>query len=181
MPKWRGTLQKYWAAAGAYWTNVYWIDAVDIITAGNVLGNIKTAELPLYTSGIVITNGRVDDAIQDTDVYLTLPYNNAGTRAGPTSEIAPLWVTSRVDFGVSGMGRPSRKYLRGTLWEEDFSYNALSAGQLARLNTYGAAIVAQAVVDPDGQDLISYAPWNAPQMRQLRRGKKRRVIPLSPL
>lgn len=177
MTKYRGTLQKYWAQAASYWTNVYWIDAATLVDAGAVLTNIKNAELPLYTSGIIVTNGRVDDAVPDTDVYLTLPYNNAGTRAGPTSDIAPLWVTSRVDFGVSGMGRPSRKYLRGTLWEEDFTYNGLSANQLTRLNTYGAAIVGLTVVDPDGQDLISYSPFPAPQMRQLRRGKKRVVIP----
>ena len=177
MPKWRGTLQKYWGQAASYWTNVYWIDAATIIEAGAVLSSIRTAELPLYTSGIIITNGRVDDAIPGSDVYLTLPYNNAGTRSAPTSDIAPLWVTSRVDFGVCGMGRPARKYLRGTLWEEDFTYNGLSANQLSRLNTYGAAIVGLAVTDPDGQDLVSANPFPSPQMRQLRRGKKKPSTP----
>lgn len=178
MTLFRATLQKYAAFATRYWTNVYWVDAADIATASEILNDIMVAERPLYTGAVTITSGRVDDAIPGTDQYITSPFNLAGTRTNPTSsEMAPLWVTARVDFAVTGIGRPSRKYLRGVLWESDFSHSAVVAGMLTLLQTYANAIVALPMMDVDGQSFAGGFPYNAPQMRQLRRGKKRTVTP----
>jgi len=177
---WRVTVEKYFATAGEYWTNVYHIAATtmpDAITAANA---ICSAELPLYYNHTVLTKARIDDGIEDTDVSNTIVKNLTGTRGANTTDMLPLFITSRVDFGATDGGRPSRKYLRGTLAEGDTGMAALTNTMLTLLANYGLAIVGTSVCDPQGFDLNSAAPFTAPQMRQLRRGSKKKATPSFP-
>lgn len=177
MPLFRITVEKYASIVGEYWTNVYWATGatVDDFTAD--VNAIVAAERPLYPTWVTVTKVRVDDGQPNTDVYRTYVRNEAGTRTAISGDSLPLFVTARVDFSAS-MGRPSRKYIRSFLTENDTTMTAIAAAALTMLQTYGDAIVATAaVVDVDGQEFTGAVPYTAPQMRQLRRGSKKKVTP----
>lgn len=168
----RITIEKYSATLGRYWTNVYQSGAATLAAASAHGLELAAAERPLYPSHIVITKVRADDNVKNTDNYKTTPLNQAGTRATQTTDSAPLFVTARVDFASADSGAPSRKYIRGTLTEDEFTWNALQASALTRLQTYADAVVASAAVDPDNADLTTGSVFPAPQMRQLKRKKR---------
>lgn len=177
MPIFRITIEKYMASAAEYWTNIYHVDVADLQAAVQQIANFANAERPLYPESVVITKGRADDGIPNTDQYGTQVFNAAGTRASAGQDLNPLFVTARVDFTSAGFGSPSRKFLRGVLYESDVSFSSIGATVAALLNTYGDAIIALPVCDVDGQDLVDAVPFLAPQMRQLRRGSKKKIVP----
>lgn len=178
MPLYRITTEKYAPWAMRYWTNRYiidvpsWQDGIDLITP------IANAERPLYTAASAsITKGRLDDMIEGNQVHATVTLNLAGSRVAPASNLAPLWVTARVDFAPADWGRPSRKFIRGALYESDYDALSLDAAIKALLQTYANTIAGLAVVDPQGSNLVTGSVWNGPQERQLKRGSKRKPAP----
>lgn len=178
MPVYRVMVEKHWAALNEFWTNVYYASGASLSDIATVATALVNAERPLYTAACTITKTHVDDMVPDTDVFETIPRNLSGTRTEPTSShLAPLFVVARVDFAVAGGGRPSRKYLRGVLWETDFNISALESGMLTLLNTYATAVASSGACDPQGQDIASGSAKNAPAMRQLRRGSKKKLTP----
>ncbi|MDQ5827577.1 MAG: hypothetical protein M3441_25800, partial [Chloroflexota bacterium] len=138
MPLWRCTVEKFSGFFGEFWVNQYWIDAPNLSDAGLVRDQIVAAERPILITPIQITKARVDDAVVGTDVFDTKIFNQAGTRAQGSSSL-PLWVTARVDFSALGGGRPSRKYWRGFLMEDDIVGMQIAAGSLVPLQTYATA------------------------------------------
>lgn len=176
---WRISIEKFMASGAEYWTNIYYNNNATLADAVIRAGELVAAERPLYGPQVTVTKARVDDFTEGTDVGQTIVYNLPGTRTADLSgSYLPLFVTARVDFGAADAGRPSRKYLRGTLTEDDLlGPLSLSAASIARLQTYADAITDGSSCDVDGADLTTGVPWPAPQMRQLRRGKKRTVTP----
>jgi hypothetical protein len=173
----RVTVEKFMAAVGEYWTNVYWTETNDMaiaIAAGN---DIVNAEKAIHSSLITITKFRVDDGQANTEISDTTVLNVAGTWESNLADLMPLFVVGRVDFKVVGGGRPSRKYLRGVFIEQEATMASITAPAIARLQTYATAIAAANVCDPQGQQVSSGAPFPAPAMRQLRRGSKKKVTP----
>lgn len=177
MPTFRVTIEKYQASAGEYWTNRYFVVAANLADAALMVGGIADAEKALYHAGVMITKSHVDDYVEDTDQYQTVIHNMVGTRSTGGATALPLFVVARCDLQVAGGGRPSRKYLRGMLLENDISFTSMETGALSALTTYIGNIVAAGVCDPQGQDVTGGAPWQAPAMRQLRRGSKKKVTP----
>lgn len=176
MPKFRLTLEKYNSGFAEYWTNIYWCNVAVITDAVPLLTSLMNAERPLYWASTVITKGRVDDAVKLTDNFRTVTFNAAGTRASPTGDAYPLFAVSRVDFTVADGGRPSRKYLRATIADEDTAgATALAAAAVTRLQTYADAIVAAGLCDVDLAAITAGAVWPNIAMRQLRRGSKKRL------
>lgn len=172
----RVTIEKHYALAGEYWTNVYFHGGNDFAAAAQFANGVVAAERALYHSGITITKYRIDDNVENTDNFVTVPLNVSGTRAA-TSDPLPLFATGRVDF-AAGTGRPSRKYIRGLLQENDTAAFKLTNSALAELQAYGSAVVAAGdYVDVDGQDISSAAASPDIAMRQLRRGSKKKVTP----
>lgn len=179
MPVFRVTVEKFVPSSNMFFSNVYHINAGTLAEGANQLTAFATAERPIFVPGVTVAKSRIDDRTPNTDNFITFSHNLAGTKAIPAgAEQAPWWVVSRVDFMTGVPGRPSRKYLRGTLFEADFTMIALSAGQLTLLNNYAAAILAiPGICDVDGQALTAFAVFNSPAMRQLRRGSKKKPIP----
>jgi hypothetical protein len=174
----RMTVEKYAANQAEFWTNVYWLTGTTVNDFGPEVTAVVNAEKALYPEWVKITKVRIDDATPDTDVSKAYVQNISGTRALVAgNQWAPLFVVARVDIETA-TGRPSRKYLRGVLFEADFDTASLTGGITALLQSYGNALVASAaLVDVDGQDFTAAAPYPAPAMRQLRRGSKRKVTP----
>jgi hypothetical protein len=172
-------IQKSWG--GEYWTNRYILDVVDIPSGVTVADSIVGWEKDITLNIIEFVSYRLSDMIPGTDSYLVVPLTGFGERS-VASQGLPLFNVLRVDFGV-GLGRPSRKYLRGVLVESDQS--ALGQLETASITEFAAAYVAPLVaitqyVDVDGQPIISGAVHPKVGMRQLRRGSKRKLEPVIP-
>ena len=104
--------------------------------------------------------------------------SGTGGRATPT-DVLPAYCTARVDFGKA-VGRPCRKYLRINLGESEQTNGIILAGVVTTItNNYINPLVAMNVVCDDNGDLIINGVVLTPvQMRQLRRGSKRKVGPV---
>lgn len=177
MPIFRVTVEKFAPELAEYWTNRYLVTAANIAAAQAFIDPIVAAERTCLLNTFYVSKARVDDMVPNSDNYDTTSINLVGQRGGTTGAV-PLFVVARVDFDVSGGGRPSRKYLRGVLDKSDVSLLQLNPGVITALNTYADAIVAVGgVCDPQGQTFIDGVPWPAAAMRQLRRGSKKKTTP----
>lgn len=160
-----------------YWTNRYLIDvAVGTQTAVDIATALINAEKPLYFSDIRIDKVRISTVLEGDNTYQAWQPNTAGTRAGTATDRLPLFNVVRIDFGA-GLGRPSRKYLRGVLTEIDINGSQIQASLVSgMLMTYAAAVYnTVGVVDPQGDDLDGASVISTVAMRQLRRGSRRRT------
>jgi hypothetical protein len=167
----------YDTVSAEYWTNRYFTSD-PYTAAGDTIDALVAAHLPMLLNNCILTKVRVDDNVPDTDNFDTVGFNAAGTRTVGADHRYPLFNTVRVDFDVSGGGRPSRKYLRGALLEGDVNFTTLTSAIITPANTFADAIVAiGTIVDPQGNAFLDGVVWPAPQMRQLRRGSKKKITP----
>jgi len=179
MPKYRLTVEKFMPLASEYWTNVYWCNAADLLAAMDIGNLLVAAERPITSPAVTITKVRVDDGLPNTTEGGTVMHNVQGTRDMGGGQLVPLFVVGRVDFSVIGGGRPSRKFMRGSMGEVDGDFMTLSNSYKSELQNYGNAVVTAGVCDVDGQ-LFSFAAVHpTPAMRQLRRGSKKKLAPSS--
>lgn len=162
---------------GEYWTNRYIVAAPDLPSAVAIASQIVGIERAIYSNVILVTRYRVSDGQPDTDVYQVINVNLFGNMATPTTDLLPLFVVARFDFNTAGGGRPSRKYIRGTLTEGGIAFNTITPTTVTFLDTtYAAPLVALAgFVDVDGQEIVSGSVFPQVSMRQLRRGSKRKA------
>jgi hypothetical protein len=165
---------------GEFWTNRYMIEATDLATATTAAAFIRDKERNVHSTIVTFDKYRVSDTVVGTDVYQVVNDNVQGTRAAPNGEWMPLFCVLRVDFNTVGGGRPSRKYLRLPLYEDDcYQGNTAQAIRTLVLTSYAGPLIGLAnFVDVDGQAFSSASASLAVGMRQLRRGSKRRALPI---
>jgi hypothetical protein len=171
VPIYKVDIEKFYE--GEYWTNRYLVDAVDLATAVLRGDALFLKEKGFHLNGVGFTKLRVSDSASNTDVYVTIPLNDFGV-GGPMDNPMPLFNCLRVDF-PTGVGRPSRKYYRGVLTEASVSFNSLLSTAIAFYNSALQDITDDGLVDPQGQPFTGFIVWPRVQMRQLRRGKRRRT------
>ena len=167
---------------GEFWTNRYVLDVPSLADAITPANFIVGKERIITIGDITFTSYRISDMVPGTDAYIVVPIGLQGLRV-ITSQALPLFNVARVDFGV-GQGRPSRKYLRGVLGEEDQeSYGILVDASITFINTNYAGPVAGLTeyVDVDGQAITTGFCYGRVGMRQLRRGSRRRTEPIIPV
>lgn len=176
MPQ-RITVEFYCSTVGEYWTNRYFTtDAVN--AAGDTIDALAAAHISILRANCVLTKVRVDDNIEDTDNYDTVSFNTVGGLTTGGVNTLALFNVARVDFDVAGGGRPSRKYLRGYLTEADANFLGIETANVTQLNTFADAIVAIGTIcDPQGALFVDGVVWPFVQMRQLRRGSKKKTTP----
>jgi hypothetical protein len=165
---------------GEYWTNRYLISLAPGTTEAETCAmQIAEAERNLYPVSIRINRIRISTALEGDTVFQSWDPGYVGNRNPAPPFMLPLFCIVRVDFGA-GLGRPSRKYLRGALHEDDVEGSALTqAFKNAVVNPYANTISGLAcVVDPQGDDLNGFTVASLIGMRQLRRGSKRRATPV---
>jgi len=165
---------------GEFWTNRYILE-LDDITQAVLAGNTITGfELAIHYDIVNFTKYRVSDLNPETDVYVIVPIGAAGERTFVGSYL-PLFNVVRVDF-PAGTGRPSRKYLRLPINENEVDNGVLASGLIALINSeYGVPLGDfELFVDVDGQPIGTGIVSPKVAMRQLRRGSRRKVTPVIP-
>lgn len=161
---------------GETWTNRYLVDiAPTNVLAATRMNSLVEIERQVHYDMVFFTRARISTLADDDDDFMIIEYGTFGARATGEDGVLPLFNVSRIDFHAA-VGRPSRKYLRGTLTEQDVeNNNILPATVSGPLSTYGTSIVAfDTVVDPQGDNLDAFTVHVPVGMRQLRRGTRRR-------
>ena len=163
-----------------YWTNIYYVDAESLTAAHAVGGEIVTAEQGIHANSVTFTKYRTSDMVPGTDQFITEPLGTTGAR-NPSTPLLPLFNVARVELGV-GIGRPSRKYLRGVLAEQDIDFNTIIPATVVEIQTdYADDLeLIEELVDVDGQPIIDCVAYPLVAMRQLRRGSRRSTTPVLP-
>jgi len=163
-----------------YWTNRYLCSfQVGTVEAESLATLLMDAERKLYFPDVSINKIRIASAAPDDNVFQSWSPGTTGSRGQLATARLPLFCVLRVDFGA-GLGRPSRKYIRGCLTEIDVIGDVLDWNASGALfSAYGQAVSdAVGVVDPQGDDLNGFSVYRSVGMRQLRRGSRRRSTPV---
>jgi hypothetical protein len=161
-----------------YWTNVYHVTAADQATAVTRGTSIVNIEKAVHAANTAFTKMRVQNVIPDGMSGSIIPLSGAGSRTTPSDFLA-MFNTARVDF-AKATGRPNRKYLRLFIGELETTSGVLTAAFITTLTSnYLSPILALGYVcDAAGRVITSGAIALQVQMRQLRRGSKRRTTPV---
>lgn len=159
-----------------YWTNRYLVIAEDLDEALSIGSTLSAVERTFHDVSVLFTKYRASDTVVGSDVYVTVPLNQAGLR-NIGSQLLTLFNTFRLDMTV-GVGRPSRKYYRGCLAEGEVVFNSLSAGLITEFESLTADLLSVALCDPQGTPITGLTVFPRVQMRQLRRGSRRRATPI---
>lgn len=179
MPLWNVDVEK--KLGEEYWTNRYVVEEATIQAAVPLAEQITAWERAVHATGVTFTKWRVSDRVPNTDVFITLALNQPGLWNPGAVEFLPLFNVVRVDFST-GVGRPSRKYLRCPIPEGQQQDGTLIPSMITFVNNSYATPLATAAwyVDVDGEAIIQGQTWPFVGMRQLRRGSKRRLQPVIP-
>jgi hypothetical protein len=177
MSVWQVDIEKFYQ--GEYWTNVYYVEADTLLDAAAIGDAIVPIEESITNPVITFTKYRTSDLTPGTDIYITTVINEPGESTQAMGTLLPLFNVVRVDLS-SGVGRPGRKYLRGCMGEADMDYNTIVPASVTYFTDhYAVPLGALAgVVMKDGSDILTADVWPQIGMRQLRRGSKRKAVPI---
>lgn len=161
-----------------YWTNRYFLGVGSVGEAAGFVDEIVAFEKSIHSTEVIFDRARVSDGIPGTDSYVIIPLNGNGGVSGSGAHV-PLFNTVRIDFGV-GAGRPSRKYYRcglgeGLMTGENWDNLLITDYQAAATAFVNGDVP---YCDVDGQIIINATVMNQVQMRQLRRGSRKRNQPV---
>lgn len=161
-----------------FWSNRYFLNAPDLADAVAAARTIALAERKITSAAAVFTKMSVRSTTPGSEVYTTVPMNFRGDRSGLGAEHYPLFAVVRVDFAVE-RGRPSRKYLRGVIFENEANGFQLANGIIDVVTAeYVTPLVAlQQYVDIDNSAITEGTVKPDVAMRQLRRGSKKKSTP----
>lgn len=165
------TIQKTYQ--GRHWVNVYHLDT-PLEDSGGALADLVQAEVAVHNTAVLITNARASTVTPNDQQYISTPINLFGTKNSGNTQLLATFIAARIDF-AAGLGRPSRKFIRGSLQEEDVTTFTLGGPGAAAYATYGAAVLAvPGICDVDGEPLTAYAVYPEITNRQHRRGSKKK-------
>lgn len=160
-----------------FWSNRYILRHGTLEGAQAFTASLVSTEAQFHNPAVAFTRYRISDTTVGSDVYLIVPMSLNGGRAD-ASALLPLFNTLRMDITATS-GRPSRKYYRGVLTENDISGDAV----VADFSAFAAALDTllpdtaggNGLVDPQAQDLVEFVVMPNVQMRQLRRSRRKRT------
>lgn len=163
------------------WSNVYLIEAADLLDAQGQADILVAAETQLHNPVVTYDRVRVSSTVALDSVFEVTPLATIGQKPVGSTNYLPLFNAIRVDFHVIGGGRPSRKYYRAPVTEDDNVDGKLTTAALAAwqslLDTFITSTVGAGVnwVDPQSQVIDAAAVYPDIAMRQLHRKRKRSV------
>lgn len=162
---------------GEYWTNRYIVDDVGAATPITLAGFLIAGERSFHEDVVEFTKARVATFPVSNGAYTILPINLFGQLTTANNRM-PLFNVFRVDLQL-GVGRPSRKYYRCPVMEDDQIDGNVTSAKLGTLTTLVQDMIndcAGQLVDPGGDVITTASVAGAVGMRQLRRGSKRTPI-----
>lgn len=165
------------AVGAEFWTNRYLIEAADLDEASTLTGFLVTGERSFHQNTVEFTKARVMTWPESDGEFKIITLNDFGELA-VTGGSLPLFNVFRVDLQVAS-GRPSRKYYRTPVMENDQIDGNVMTAKLASLTPLINAMITDmegALVDPQGSSITSCAVAGRVGMRQLRRGSKKTPI-----
>lgn len=167
---------------GAYYSNRYVIQAPTLADAVTVAESIRTIEREVHYDVVKFTKYRVSDQVEGTDVYQVVNDGVTGDLAASTDDYLPPFNRVRVDFNTDGGGRPSRKYLLLPLFEANQTRGLLitSLRTFIQANYVVPMVALTGFVDVDGQAFGSGSVYPTVAMHQMKRGSKRKALPIIP-
>jgi hypothetical protein len=178
-PWWQIDVQKQLGTE--YWTNVYHCAAANQTAAKAVAAEIVILERQMHRQVVTFTSYRVAPYPGPSEGTI-IPIGQPGLLTGTLH--LPLFNVLRVDFPAP-TGRPSRKYYRLPIGEDDqtdgFINEATRLTFQSYVDTFFAEPESDSLIDVDGQPLTSGVVMRAVGMRQLRRGSRRRLLPVIPV
>lgn len=178
MPLYRAQIFKQLGGSSP-WSNTYHIVANDIFSAAACAQDIAGIERVVHRTFVNFIRARVSSSIVGDNEFVIVPLGFTGnsTLGGET---LPLFNTVRVDFGVPA-GRPSLKYLRLPLGEEQQDGGSIPIGIQQFINdSYAQPILELSispptdaqVVDESANPFTTAAVQPLVQMRQTRRRRR---------
>ncbi len=160
-----------------FWTNVYHVNVPDQSAAVSRAYIIVDIERAVHMTFVLFTKFRVSVYPSVGGQGFIVPVGSSGLY--PIEATLPLFNVARVDFS-NGVGRPSRKYLKlpvGETMQQDATF--VTAFRTSFSTAYTMPIVdVDGLCDTQGRPLVSAALMPTVGMRQLRRGSKRRALPV---
>lgn len=164
-----------------YWSNRYIVEAATLSEALDIARQIRFIEKNCTNQAATLTKFRVSTTAVGDDVYQIENDNVAGSLVAG-SDLMPLFNRVRIDFNTNGGGRPSRKYWCGPMSEADQVNGFLVSAMITFYNTnfVNPLLAVDGFVDVDGQTFSSGSVMPKVAMRQLRRGSKRKALPIIP-
>lgn len=175
------TLQIFKEGYGEKWSNTYTLEASGLAACLPLVDPVFQMEKSIHKSGVAFTYARVSDHVAGNDAFFVVPLNDFGAVTA-TASILPLFNTCRVDIDVEGFGRPSRKYYRLPLAEDEQAAGLIGGVTLSGIEAAvtGAITAVDSagggdgeLSDPDGQAWVVATAVQKVQMRQLHRKRKR--------
>ena len=158
-----------------FWTNRYFMLGDTFSNTVTASEGVVNAERALHSTQVTFTRYRVSDPTSTQ--YVIVPLNVAGLRA-TQGTLLPLFNTLRFDI-TAITGRPSRKYYRGVLGEDDIAGDALDSDFSAFAATLAAELSTgtgvNGIIGPQEEVLTDVTIHPFVQMRQLRRSRRRRA------
>lgn len=171
---WQIVIQKQFQTE--YFVNDYHVIAASFAEALDYANDIVAAEKAIFRQSVAFVNMRIKQAVAVTQGTV-VPIGGTGSQ--PVATYLPLYVTARVDFSPA-VGRPGRKYLRLPVVSQGTDgQNLTSAAITSIVDNYLNPILGLGVVCKPNADIFVSGGVFAPlQMRQIRRGSKRRLQPI---
>ena len=142
--------------------NRYLLEADSLTDAGSGATLILAQEQAMHYDNVTFLYMRTSDTTPLTDVFQTLPLSFTGLRTA-TSQLLPSILTVNANIGISGGGRPSRKFYHLGAPEGDQDAGKWNAATIDLVTTALYEMISDVqttqslLVDPDGQPWVSVA------------------------
>jgi len=163
------------------WSNVWHVDAADLLTAATVFETQGVPDLlPILDNTAQIASLLTSDPA--TNAFITTPINAAGTSSA-SGDLLPLFNSLKAFFPSPTFGRPDYKYFKGFVTESVQTNGDLNSGTVTAVEALLATLISD--MDTNSAPLVSingeaYASANvqvAVQMRQMHRKRKKTPTP----
>jgi hypothetical protein len=149
------------------WSNVYQVEAASALDALDIGEDIVEIEKAVHKDYVQYTKMTATEDIDDPPVGSSRVLTATGDITGVENQRLPGFNAVRVILS-DGNGRPSQKYLRPLLEEDDIADGSITTAtrNLFSLSYAGPLIGLAGVVSNSGDTFISATVQDAIQMRQ---------------
>jgi hypothetical protein len=171
---------KYQRGTSEKWSNVWRVEAADLITASGAASAVLAPAL----ADLLDPSCQIVEALTRTPgtpgAFITQALALTGTLSGVGS-LLPLFNCMKVVFPLLTGGRPDLKYLKGIVGEADSDAGLLSSGIISSATTAlenmisSMATAGAQLVDNSGENYSVVTIQQAIQMRQMHRKRKKSV------